>query len=39
LLKIDLKNYYLIPTELGHIINVSAVETNKILFCDILQYL
>jgi prophage antirepressor-like protein len=31
LLKIDLKNYYLIPTELGHIINVSAVETNKIL--------
>ncbi len=31
LLKIDLKNYYLIPTELGKVINVTAIETNKIL--------
>ncbi len=31
LLKIDLSNYYLIPTELGKFINASAIETNKIL--------
>ncbi len=31
LLKIDLKNYYLIPTELGKVINATAIETNKIL--------
>jgi prophage antirepressor-like protein len=31
LLKIDLSNYYFIPTELGNFINATAVETNKIL--------
>ncbi len=31
LLKIDLSNYYFIPTELGNFINASPVETNKIL--------
>jgi phage regulator Rha-like protein len=31
LLKIDLENYYFIPTELGNFINTTAVETNKIL--------
>jgi phage regulator Rha-like protein len=31
LLKIDLSNYYFIPTELGNFINRTAVETNKIL--------
>ncbi len=31
LLKIDLSNYYFIPTELGKLINSSAIETNKIL--------
>jgi phage regulator Rha-like protein len=31
LLKIDLSNYYFIPTELGNFINTTAVETNKIL--------
>ena len=31
MLKIDLSNYYLIPTELGKFINASPVEINKIL--------
>ncbi len=31
LLKINLENYYFIPTELGNFINASPVETNKIL--------
>jgi prophage antirepressor-like protein len=31
LLKIDLSNYYFIPTELGNFINASPVEANKIL--------
>ena len=31
LLKIEIKNYYLIPTELGKFINASPVEINKIL--------
>jgi hypothetical protein len=31
LLKINLENYYFIPTELGKFINASPVETNKIL--------
>jgi prophage antirepressor-like protein len=31
LFKIDLSNYYFIPTELGNFINTTAVETNKIL--------
>ncbi len=31
LLKIYLSNYYFIPTELGKLINSSAIETNKIL--------
>jgi prophage antirepressor-like protein len=31
LLKINLENYYFIPTELGNFINTSPVETNKIL--------
>jgi hypothetical protein len=31
LLKIDLSNYYFIPTELGNFINRTALETNKIL--------
>ncbi len=37
LLKIDLSNYYLIPTELGNLINASAIETNKILEAKGLQ--
>ncbi len=37
LLKIDLSNYYFIPTELGNFINSSAIETNKILEAKGLQ--
>jgi prophage antirepressor-like protein len=37
LLKIDLSNYYFIPTELGNFINTTAVETNKILEAKGLQ--
>jgi hypothetical protein len=37
LLKIDLENYYFIPTELGNFINTTAIEINKILEAKNLQ--